>query len=61
MNKKTYTAEVIEENGEYMLAFPAEMIAELGWNEGDNIIWEEYKNGAYLLVRREKPDTTGES
>lgn len=37
---KTYTARVAEENGELMLVFPPEMLEELGWQEGDNIVWD---------------------
>jgi hypothetical protein len=56
MDRKTYTAEVIEEDGELMLTFPPEMTAELGWQEGDTITWEQGPNGTYLLARKAKPD-----
>lgn len=37
---KTYTARVAEEDGEIVLVFDPAMLAELGWNEGDEIVWE---------------------
>lgn len=37
---KTYVAKVAEENGELVLVFSHEMLADLGWKEGDNIIWD---------------------
>lgn len=37
---KTYTVKVAEENGELMLVFPPEMLSDLGWQEGDNIVWD---------------------
>ena len=35
-----YQATVIEKNGETMLCFDHEMLVQLGWGEGDEIIWE---------------------
>lgn len=42
MNKepKTYTARVAEENGELLLVFDPQMLEDLGWDEGDEIVWE---------------------
>lgn len=37
---KTYTVKVAEENGNLMLVFPPDMLADLGWQEGSNIVWE---------------------
>jgi hypothetical protein len=61
MAAKSYTADVVEEDGELMLVFPADMIAELGWSVGDTIVWEEGPNNSYLLVRRAKDDEQTES
>jgi len=36
----TYTGKVAEENGELVLVFDPQMLVDLGWTEGDNIIWE---------------------
>ena len=37
---KTYTARVAAEDGKLVLVFPPEMLSELGWTEGDNIVWD---------------------
>lgn len=37
---KIYTAKVAEENGEVVLVFDPDMLADLGWSEGDEIVWE---------------------
>ena len=37
---KTYMAKVAEENGEIVLVFDPEILADLGWFEGDEIVWE---------------------
>jgi len=52
MEQQTYTAEVIEENGELMLVFPPNMLEKLGWAEGDTIVWDSAEDGSYLIVRR---------
>lgn len=37
---KSYTGKVAEENGELVLVFDPQMLTDLGWTEGDNIVWE---------------------
>lgn len=37
---KTYTAKVAEDNGEIVLVFDPQILADLGWAEGDEIEWE---------------------
>lgn len=37
---KIYTAKVAEEDGELLLVFDPQMLFDLGWNEGDEIVWE---------------------
>lgn len=39
-NMKTYTGKVAEENGELVLVFDPQMLEDLGWTEGDEIIWD---------------------
>ena len=45
-----YLAEVTEdlETGNLILTFPDELIAELGWFEGDNLKWTIENNQARL-------------
>jgi hypothetical protein len=37
---KTYTGKVAEEDGELVLVFDPQMLTDLGWGEGDTIIWD---------------------
>lgn len=37
---KIYMARVAEEDGELLLVFDPRMLEDLGWNEGDEIVWE---------------------
>ena len=37
---KTYTGMVAEEDGELVLVFDPQMLVDLGWVEGDTIIWD---------------------
>jgi formylmethanofuran dehydrogenase subunit D len=37
---RTYTCKVAEENGDAVLVFDPQMLEDLGWVEGDNIVWD---------------------
>jgi hypothetical protein len=37
---KTYTGRVAEENGDLVLVFDPQMLEDLGWTEGDEVIWD---------------------
>jgi len=46
----TFTVEVKENsNGELYIEFPEEMLKELKWNEGDEIMWNDLGNGSFSL------------
>ena len=49
--KKSYTAEVIEDNGEYLLQFDPQMLNDLGWKEGDTIVWD-IQDDAVIVLRK---------
>lgn len=53
-SSKTWTARVVEENGEQLLVFNKEMMDELGWKEGDNIVWEIDEKNNIVLVKKEE-------
>jgi bifunctional DNA-binding transcriptional regulator/antitoxin component of YhaV-PrlF toxin-antitoxin module len=36
----TYQVKVAEENGQTVLVFPSNMLEDLGWTEGDTIVWD---------------------
>lgn len=44
-----------DENGELVITFPEEMIAHLGWKEGDEIEWDTDDNGR-VIARKAKTD-----
>jgi len=56
MENKGYTGHVIEENGELMLVFPANMMEELGWKPGDTIVWDMPEDGQVLIARKARED-----
>ena len=56
MPQKTWTGNVVEENGELLLVFPEEMVSDLGWAAGDTIIWDIPENGNVVIARKARPD-----
>lgn len=51
----TFTAEVQEDEQGAFIVFPDEMMAQVGWKEGDDIEWIDNGNGSYTLKKVEKP------
>jgi len=52
---KSWTLEVQQhENGDYFIELPDEVIAELGWKEGDSINWVDNKDGTWSLKKLDK-------
>lgn len=43
-----------ESTGDYFIEFPPDMIAQLGWQENDTLIWTENSDGTFTL--KKKPD-----
>jgi hypothetical protein len=37
---KIHSAKVVEEDGELLLVFEPQILEDLGWSEGDEIVWE---------------------
>ena len=53
---KSYMIDVQEDaEGELFIEFPPEMMEEVGWKEGDNLLWTDNKNGTWTLTK--KPET----
>ena len=48
-NKRVYTCPVIEFEGELAVEFPDELLDELGWGEGDELVWEQVMKDRYTL------------
>jgi hypothetical protein len=51
--RKVYTAEVVEDSDELLLQFPLELLTDLGWKEGDTLIWEPSENGSFTIKKKE--------
>ena len=57
---KMHTLEVKEnEDGDAIIEFPEDVMAQAGWNEGDNIQWTDNKDGSWTLTKIE-PSTDKE-
>ncbi len=56
MNQKTWTVTVEQdpETGELVLPFTPDMLAQVGWDFGDTILWEDNQNGSWSLTKKEK-------
>jgi bifunctional DNA-binding transcriptional regulator/antitoxin component of YhaV-PrlF toxin-antitoxin module len=46
---KSWTLSVDEEG---LLTFPPEVLEELGWKEGDTLLWEDGKDGSWILTKQ---------
>lgn len=55
-NVKTWTGHVVEDGEDLALVFPPEMIDDLGWKEGDTIVWDIDENNKVVLARKARPD-----
>ena len=55
---KTWTVVLDEdlETGELLLPLPDELIASLGWKEGDNLVWDVRTDGSIGLSKQELND-----
>ncbi len=54
MSKWTIIVEEDSETGELMLPFSDEMLAEVGWKEGDVLEWIDNKNGSWTLRKKDE-------
>jgi hypothetical protein len=50
---KSYTAPIVElEDGDLAVQFEEEYLSELGWKEGDEIVWKDNGDGSYTLTKK---------
>jgi hypothetical protein len=55
--KRTMIVDVQEdEHGELFLQFPDDLMAQLGWTEGDTINWDIDETTGHITVRKVEPD-----
>lgn len=50
---KVYQGVVAEENGELVLIFDPKMLEDLGWTEGDTIVWDIREDGVVALKKKD--------
>ena len=55
VGKNQWVLEVKEnqETKELYLDFPEEVFNQVGWDEGDTLLWEELDNGAWSVTKKE--------
>ena len=58
MTNWTVTVEEDPDTGDLILPFPPELLKELGWNEGDTLLWDVNSDGSFCLSKK---DSTSES
>lgn len=49
----------VQENGktkELFIEFPPDALDQVGWDEGDTLLWEELPNGNWTLTKKEDDD-----
>ena len=55
VGKNQWVLEVKEnqKTKEVYIEFPEEALSQVGWDEGDTLLWEELDNGAWSLTKKE--------
>lgn len=41
------------ETGDCILEFPPEMLEQVGWKEGDTLVWKQMDDGAWSLSKKD--------
>ena len=41
------------ETGELIMPFPPDLLAQVGWDFGDTLIWEDMHNGSWSLRKQD--------
>ena len=49
----TLTVEEDPETGEFILPFTPEMLAQVGWKEGDTLSWHDSGDGSFMLSKKD--------
>jgi hypothetical protein len=52
--KYLLTVEEDPETGELILPFTPEMLAQVGWKEGDTLSWDDNGDGSFMLSKKDK-------
>ena len=59
----TYTVIVQQDpdTGELVLPFTPDMLAQVGWDFGDTIVWTEGEHGSFILSKKEQYDSSAKA
>ena len=51
-----WTIQLIEdpETGDLILPLTSDILNQVGWDEGDTLLWEELPNGSFSITKREE-------
>jgi hypothetical protein len=58
VNKWTVTLEEDPETGELVMPFPPELLAQVGWDYGDELVWTETDHGSFVLSKKVDDNNT---
>ena len=55
----TYTLKVeqSEDTGEYYIVLPEELLKQMNWQQGDNIVWNNNEDGSFTLKKEDCNNT----
>ena len=56
MTSYTITIEQDPETGELVLPFTPDMLAQVGWDFGDTILWTNNNDGSWSLTKKDTDD-----
>jgi hypothetical protein len=45
-----------ENPGELIMPFPPDLLAQVGWDFGDELEWKDLQNGSFSLTKKEVKD-----
>jgi hypothetical protein len=57
-NRWIVTVEEDPETKELIIPFSPDMLAQVGWDFGDIILWKDNQNGSFTLTKKEVTDGT---
>jgi hypothetical protein len=59
-NRWTIDVKEDPENGDAIIEFPADLMEQTGWKEGDVLDWKDLGNGSWSLTKQESDVTIEE-
>lgn len=48
--------EIDPKTGELIMPIPHDLLNQMGWDSGDDLIWHDNENGTFSLSKKEKDD-----